>query len=61
MTTYGLTRKLTQREKAQEYVNKVNAMMDPQPCKYGHWSCAIVEGGMCSDELSQLFELHIDS
>lgn len=33
------------------YMDAVSECEDPQPCEYGHFGCALREGGRCADEV----------
>jgi hypothetical protein len=43
---------------ARDYIEQANR--DGHPCKYGHFGCAVRDGGPCSDELAGRFQIDDD-
>jgi len=37
-----------------QYIERVARCRDPKPCRYGHFGCALNEGGPCSNEAASL-------
>lgn len=33
-----------------EYADRVTAISTAEPCKHGHFGCALIDGGPCLDE-----------
>jgi hypothetical protein len=45
------------RHEAILYVRAVAESYEAQPCRYGHFNCALIEGGRCSDEVAGQYNL----
>jgi hypothetical protein len=48
------------RHEAALYVRAVTESNESEPCRYGHYHCALVEGGPCSDEVAGQWALTED-
>ena len=44
--------RITTKRAAQQYLDTLAGMSNAEPCVYGHFGCAITEGGPCSDEVT---------
>ena len=45
------------KRQAHNYIAAVARARDAQPCVYGHYGCALEEGGPCENEVAAQFDL----